>query len=43
MARVGRAVKELKEGKPSSRGGILSLLEGAGLESETRREDASEG
>ncbi|EKM61133.1 uncharacterized protein PHACADRAFT_83686 [Phanerochaete carnosa HHB-10118-sp] len=41
LARVDRAVKELKGGHAGSRGGILNLLEGAGLEGQ-RVGDADE-
>ena len=43
LSRVERAVQELKDGKIGSRGGILSLLEGAGLAEggrETKQENA---
>ena len=41
LSRVERAVKEFKEGKSGSRGGILSLLEGAGMDDEERPEDTA--
>lgn len=42
LARVDRAVKECKGGNVGSRGGILNLLEGAGLEGHGQRPGGAE-